>query len=234
MKWGDEDLVLIDTAGLRRRRQTARAMEKLAAIKAIRAMERTQVVVLVIDASEGVTDQDQRIARMAFERGKGVVVLLHKWDLVAGDAKTAHERAKSTESDLGFLERPYVIKTSIVGAQRDSGEGKAVNLDRAVDACLHTARALARRIATADLNEELERAVQEHAPPTYRGSRVRLLYATQASSEPPLIVVSANRGRCLEPAYERYLLRRFRKRWNLRGVPIRLVVRGRGRGGAPV
>jgi GTP-binding protein len=234
MKWGDEDLVLIDTAGLRRRRQTARAMEKLAAIKAIRAMERTQVVVLVIDASEGVTDQDQRIARMAFERGKGVVVLLHKWDLVAGDAKTAHERVSRAETALGFLERPHVIKTSIVGPERDAGEGNAINLDRAVDACLETARALARRIATADLNDELARAVAEHAPPTYRGNRVRLLYATQAGSDPPLIVVSANRGRCLEPAYERYLLRRFRRRWNLRGIPIRLVVRGRSRGGPSV
>ncbi|HRI08701.1 MAG TPA: ribosome biogenesis GTPase Der, partial [Nannocystaceae bacterium] len=118
-----KQLILIDTAGLRRRKQIARAQEKLAAIKSIRAMERTHVVVLVIDASDGVTDQDQRVARMAFERGKGVVVVLHKWDLVAGDKKLAHERMLEAEEGLGFLEQPYIVKTSVVGEGRDSGQG---------------------------------------------------------------------------------------------------------------
>ena len=228
----DKQLILIDTAGLRRRKQIARAQEKLAAIKSIRAMERTHVVVLVLDAAEGVTDQDQRVARMAFERGKGVVVVLHKWDQLAHDKKAAHQRVLETEEALGFLEQPYIVKTSVVGAGRDIGQGKAFNLDEVLVACLKTAHALRRHIPTADLNAELAAAVAEHSPPMHGAKPVKLLYATQAEREPPLIVISANLGRCLPPAYERYLLRRFRQRWGLRGVPVRLVVRARGRGNA--
>jgi GTP-binding protein len=227
---GDDELVLVDTAGMRRRRQAARAQEKLAVIKAIRSIERTEVVVLVIDASEGVADQDQRIARLAFRRGKGVVVALHKWDLVVGDARTVHERSRRASEALAFLERPHIIKSSVVGPGRDTGTGKAFGLDALVDACLATQGALSRRIPTADLNDELARAVAEHSPPTFRGRRVRLYYATQAETDPPLVVISANHGRCLDVAYERYLLRRIRTRWHLRGIPVRLVVRGRGRG----
>jgi GTP-binding protein len=228
-RYRDQDLVLIDTAGLRRRKQTSRAQEKLAAIKSIRAMERTEVVVLVVDASAGVTDQDQRIARMAFARGKGVVVLLHKWDLVAGDAKRAHEARAQAEDALGFLEHPFVVRSSVQGEGRDVGQGRGRGMTEVLDACLRTARALSRRISTAELNEELARAVTEHSPPAHQGHIVRLYFATQADRTPPFIVVAANRGRCLDPAYERYLVRRFRKRWDLRGVPVRMVVRGRDR-----
>lgn len=228
-KHRDQDLVLIDTAGLRRRKQVSRAQEKLAAIKSIRAMERTEIVVLVIDASQGVTDQDQRLARMAFTRGKGVVVVLHKWDLVAGDAKRAKEVLDRAEQGLAFLERPLTIRSSVVGDGRDVGEGRGRGLPAILDACLQTSRALGRRITTAELNEELARAVADHHPPAHRGKLVKLYFATQADRSPPFFVVSANRGRCLDVAYERYLVRRFRRRWNLRGVPVRLVVRGRDR-----
>jgi GTPase len=231
LRWKDEDFVICDTAGLRRRRQVARAQEQLAAIKAIRAMERTHVVVLVLDADTGVTDQDQRIARMAFERGKGVVVLLHKWDLVADDKKRTHEITTHTEEQLGFLEKPYIVKTSVVGRGRDAGKGHARNLDLIMTACRSTARALSKRVPTPDLNDELGRAVAELSPPAHHGKIVRLYYATQAATDPPLFAISSNHGRSLTPAYERYLLRRFRQRWDLRGVPIRIVVRGRGKGG---
>ena len=225
-----QPLILIDTAGLRRRKQIDRAMEKLAAIKAIRTMERTQVVVLVIDAAMGVTDQDQRIARMAHERGKGVVVAMNKWDLVAREKRAAHAAWAQVMDELAFLERPYVIKTSVVGPGSEVGQGQARGLDELLEACLKTARALGRRIPTADLNAELASAVAEHSPPMFGPRPVKLLFATQAESDPPLIVVAANHGRCLSPQYERYLLRRFRTRWDLRGVPVRLVVRGRGKG----
>jgi len=231
LRFRDQDLVLIDTAGLRRRKQISRAHEKLAAIKSIRAMERTEVVVLVVDASAGVTDQDQRIARMAFTRGKGVVVLLHKWDLVAGDAKRAQEVRTEAEEALGFLERPFMVRSSVVGDGRDVGQGHGRGMSELLDACLRTARALSRRIPTAELNDELARAVTEHSPPAHQGRIVRLYFATQADRTPPFLVVSANRSRCLDPAYERYLVRCFRKRWELRGVPVRMVVRGRGHEG---
>ncbi len=226
----DQEIVLIDTAGLRRRKQASRAHEKLAAIKSIRAMERTEVVVLVIDATAGVTDQDQRIARMSFERGKGVVVMLHKWDAVAGDKGHAHQVRAQAEQALAFLENPVMVRSSVVGKGRDAGQGHGRGLNEMLDGCLRTARSLNRRIATSELNEELAAAVAAHSPPAHQGRLVRLYFATQADRAPPFIVVSANRSRCLTTAYERYLLRRFRKRWHLRGIPIRLVVRGRQRG----
>jgi GTP-binding protein len=167
---------------------------------------------------------------MAHERGKGVVAVLNKWDLVARDKKAAHAVWAQAQDELAFLERPFLIKTSIVGAGRDLGQGRARGLDELLEACLHTAKALGRRISTADLNAELAAAVADHSPPMFGPKPVKLLFATQAESDPPLIVISANHGRCLSPAYERYLLRRFRTRWNLRGVPVRLVVRGRGKG----
>lgn len=231
LRHNDDDWVVIDTAGLRRRKQVAKAHEKLAAIKSIRAMERTEIVILVIDAAQGVTDQDQRIARMAFTRGKGVVVLLHKWDQIRGDAKRARDTLEHTKEALGFLEKPFIVKTSVVGEGRDTGEGRAFNLDDVLSACKQTAAALHRRIATSDLNEELRAAVRDHNPPSYRGKLVRLYFVTQADEAPPMFMVSANMGRCLSDAYEKYLLRRFRTRWGLRGVPIRLVVRARGRSG---
>jgi GTP-binding protein len=228
-RWRDQDLVLTDTAGLRRRKQIARAMEKLAAIKAIRTMERTQVVILVIDAQEGVTDQDQRIARMAFERGKGVVVALHKWDTIVGDGKAAKDRLEHTHETLAFLEHPWIVKTSVIGEGRDRGEGRTFNLDELLEAATATAKALAKHIPTSALNEELQAAVANHTPPVFRSRTVKMYYATQAETEPPLIVITANMGRCLSPEYERYLLRRIRTRWHLRGIPVRLVVRGRGK-----
>jgi GTP-binding protein len=228
-RFRDHDVVLIDTAGLRRRRQVARAQEKLAAIKSIRAMERTEIVVLVVDVTTGVTDQDQRLARMAFERGKGVVVQLHKWDLVVGDKKKARDIVARAEEALAFLEEPYIVRTSVIGEARDLGGGHGRGIDEVLEAALKTAAARNKHIPTSALNVELAAAVVAHHPPTHQGRPVKLYFATQADTSPPFIVLSANRGRCLQPAYERYLLRRFRKRWGLRGVPIRLVVRGRRR-----
>jgi len=229
-RWKKRELVLIDTAGLRRRKQIDKAMERIAAIRSVRTIERAQVCVLVIDATAGVTDQDQRIARMAFERGRGIVVAVHKWDLVVGDAKVSHGVMEQIEHELGFLERPHVVKTSVVGAGRDQGSGKAVGLDTLLAGCVRTYGALTRRIPTGELNAELQAAVLEHNPPMHKSKPVKLYFGTQAETDPPLIVISANRGRCLQPAYERYLLRRIRKRWDLRGVPVRIVVRARGRG----
>lgn len=231
MKHGNDDWVVIDTAGLRRRRAVARAQEKLAAIKSIRAMERTEVVVLTVDAEQGVTDQDQRIARMSFTRGKGVVVLLHKWDLIASDKKRTKEVLDHAKRELHFLENPYIVKTSVLGEGRDEGEGRVLGLDALLEACKRTAGSLRKRVSTSDLNGELKAATTHNPPPLSRGRPVKLLFITQADRSPPLFVISANHGRSLAPAYEKFLLRWFRKKWSLRGVPIRVVVRGRGQGG---
>ena len=117
-----------------------------------------------------------------------------------------------------------------MGAGRDVGAGKPIGLRKLLDGCLRTASALHRRIPTRALNDELADAVANHSPPMHGSKPVRLLFASQAERNPPLIVISANHGRCLAPAYERYLLRRIRERWDLHGIPVRLVVRARGKG----
>jgi hypothetical protein len=125
---------------------------------------------------------------------------VNKWDLVARDKRAAHAAWAQAMDELAFLERPYVIKTSVVGAGSEVGQGQARGLDELLEACLKTARALGRRIPTADLNAELASAVAEHSPPMFGPRPVKLLFATQAESDPPLIVVAANHGRCLSPA----------------------------------
>lgn len=229
-RYQDKDLVLIDTAGVRRRRQVARAMEKLAAIKSIRTMERTHVVVMVIDATQGVTDQDQRLARMAFERGKAVVVALTKWDLLREKGGPATQEALlQAKHALAFLEQPLIVKSSVVGDGRDEGQGKAFNLEELLVAALKTSAAWNKRISTSDLNDEMRAAVMAHSPPMHKSQPVRLYFATQTDTAPPFLVISANRARCLVPEYERFLLRRIRRRWGLWGVPVRMVVRGRSK-----
>src|SRR5690606_22154265 len=153
------------------------------------------VILLVIDARHGPTDQDQRLARMAFERGKGVVVMLHKWDTFAGDRKAATEVSKRTGEARACLESPQVMGTPALGECRDRGSGRGRGLDEAIEVALATARARAKRIPTADLNDGIARAVAEHRPPTHHGHPVKLYFATQADREPPFIVISANRAR---------------------------------------
>jgi GTP-binding protein len=131
---------------------------------------------------------------------------------------------------LAFLERPDLVKTSTTGQGRDVGQGRSYNLDDLLSACWRTGQALARHVSTSDLNDEVAKAVLDYTPPMHQRRNVKLYFATQAENNPPLIVISANMGRCLTPAYERYLLRRLRLRWDLRGIPIRLVVRARGTG----
>ena len=126
-------------------------------------MERTEIVVLTVDAEEGVTDQDQRIARMSFTRGKGVVVLLHKWDLIASDKKRTKEVLDHAKRELHFLENPYIVKTSVLGDGRDTGEGRVLGLEALLEACKRTAGSLRKRVTTSDLNGELKAAT--HAQP---------------------------------------------------------------------
>jgi GTPase len=210
-------VVLIDTAGLRRRTRVVESVEYYSTQRTHQALVRADVVVLVIDAREGITDQDQRIARTAYEAGRGIVVAVNKWDLLRGYSVEQVQRV--AQRQLRFLAAVRVCPTSAV---RREGIGALM------DAVFHTAAVRASRIPTGPLNRALTQAVAAAAPAAdSRGHRLHVYYATQPESEPPTIVLFVNDPRLMTADYQRYLERRVRDAFDLAGTPIRWTLRGR-------
>ena len=206
-----KNYLLIDTAGVRRKSKVHEAVEKFSIIKALQAMERAQVVIALLDAREGVTEQDVSLMGLAVERGRALVVVTNKWDGLS----TEHKRqvASELERRLPFLDFAERMTISAL-------HGTAVgDLLPAVERAYHAAT---RDLSTTDLNRELENAVAEHAPPLVRGRRIRLRYAHQGGRNPPVIVIHGNQTEKLPEAYRRYLINRFRKAFRLHGTPVRI------------
>ena len=208
----DKKYLLIDTAGVRRKSKVHEAIEKFSIIKALQAMERAQVVIALLDAHEGVTEQDVSLMGLTVERGRALVVVTNKWD---GLSKDQRRHVKSElDRRLPFLDFAERMTISAL-------HGTAVgDLLPAVERAY---RAATRDISTADLNRELENAVTAHAPPLVRGRRIRLRYAHQGGRNPPVIVIHGNQTDKLPEAYRRYLINRFRKAFRLQGTPVRLA-----------
>ena len=208
---GDKKYLLIDTAGVRRKAKVHEAVEKFSVIKALQAMERAQVVMAVLDAQEGVTEQDVSLLGLVVERGRALVVVTNKWDGLSAEQK----RHVKNELDrrLPFLEYADRITISAL-------HGTAVG--DLLPAAEHAYKAATRDLSTAALNKALEEAVNAHAPPLVRGRRIRLRYAHQGGRNPPVIVIHGNQTNRLPEAYRRYLINRFRKVFRLKGTPVRL------------
>ncbi len=206
-----KNYLLIDTAGVRRKSKVHEAVEKFSIIKALQAMERAQVVIALLDAREGVTEQDVSLMGLALERGRALVVVTNKWDGLSHDQK----RHVKNELDrrLPFLDFAERMTISAL-------HGTAVG--DLLPAAERAYRAATRDLSTTELNRELERAVTAHAPPLVRGRRIRLRYAHQGGRNPPVIVIHGNQTEKLPEAYRRYLINRFRKAFRLRGTPVRL------------
>ena len=206
-----KNYLLIDTAGVRRKSKVHEAVEKFSIIKALQAMERAQVVIALLDAREGVTEQDVSLMGLAVERGRALVVVTNKWDGLSHEQKR-HIKVE-LERRLPFLDFAERMTISAL-------HGTAVgDLLPAVERAYHAAT---RDLSTTDLNHELENAVAEHAPPLVRGRRIRLRYAHQGGRNPPVIVIHGNQTEKLPEAYRRYLINRFRKAFRLQGTPVRI------------
>lgn len=206
--------VLIDTAGVRRKSRVHEAVEKFSIIKALQAIEQAGVVIAVLDAREGVTEQDVSLMGLIAERGKALVVVVNKWDGLT--AAQRREVRDALDRRLPFLEFARRITVSAL-------HGTAVgDLLPAVD---NAYRAATRDLPTGDLTRELENAVIAHTPPLVRGRRIRLRYAHQGGRNPPVIVIHGNQTEQLPDAYRRYLVNWFRKAFRLKGTPVRLVFR---------
>jgi len=210
-------IVLIDTAGLRRRTHVAEKIEYYSTRRTYDALARADVAVLVVDATEGITDQDQRIARTAYEEGRAVAVAVNKWDLLTG--YTVDQVQRVAQEQLRFLGTVPITTTSAV-----RGEG----IDTLMHAVFRAAAARASRIPTGPLNRVIEQAVRTSEPaadPT--GRRLHIYYATQAQTRPPVFVLFVNDPALFTVEYRRYLERRLRAAFDLGGTPVRWALRGR-------
>jgi GTP-binding protein len=210
----DRKYELIDTAGIRRKAKVHEVIEKFSIIKALQAIERAQVVIAVLDAQEGVTEQDVSLLGLILERGRALVVVTNKWDgLSATERKHVRDELDRRLPFLDFAER---ITISAL-------HGTAVgDLLPAVERAF---RAATRGLSTTDLTRELESAVTAHPPPLVRGRRIRLRYAHQGGRNPPVIVIHGNQTDKVPEAYRRYLINRFRRAFKLKGTPVRLALK---------
>lgn len=204
--------VLVDTAGVRRKSKVHETVEKFSIIKALQAMERAQVVIAVLDAQEGVTEQDVSLMGLVVERGRALVVVANKWDGLMPDQR--RQVRNDLERRLPFLD---YAKRMTISALHGTAVGNL--LPEAEKAY----KAATRDMPTSDLNKVLEEAVVAHAPPLIRGRRIKLRYAHQGGRNPPVIVIHGNQTEKLPEAYRRYLINRFRKVFRLLGTPVRLV-----------
>jgi GTP-binding protein len=208
----DRKYLLIDTAGIRRKARVHEAIEKFSIVKALQAIERAQVVIAVLDAQEGVTEQDVSLLGLVMERGRALVVVTNKWDGLPPDQRK--QVRDDLDRRLPFLDFAERMTISAL-------HGTAVgDLLPAVERAFSAAT---RDLSTTELTRELESAVIAHSPPLVRGRRIRLRYAHQGGRNPPVIVIHGNQTNKLPETYRRYLINRFRKAFKLKGTPVRLA-----------
>jgi GTP-binding protein len=221
LAWGRSELVLIDTAGIRRRGKVASgpAAERYSTLRSLKAISRADVAVLLIDAADGLTAQDAHIAGYVVEDGKGLVVAVNKWDLLTEKTdRTFDAFVSDIHREAPFLDFAPVVSISALTGQR---------IDRVLELALDIWGARRRRIPTAELNRVLSEAVARQVPPVVRGRRPKLFYGTQVGVAPPTFVLFANDSGAIHFSYRRYLENRLRDAYGFVGTPIRLVFRDR-------
>jgi GTP-binding protein len=212
------DYTFIDTAGLRRKSKIKEDLERYSIIRTVSAVERCDVAVVVIDAVEGITEQDAKIAGIAHEEGKGLIIAVNKWDAIEKNDKTMKEFTDKVRSTLSFAYYAELIFISALSGQR------LPKLFDTVDAILENQ---AQRVATGVLNEILTEAVALQQPPSDKGKRLKIFYMTQVSVKPPTFVIFVNDKKLMHFSYQRYLENRIRDSFGFRGTPLRFLIRER-------
>lgn len=215
---GDKEYVFIDTAGLRRKSRIKEDLERYSVIRTVAAVERCDVAILVIDAEEGITEQDAKIAGIAHERGKGMIIAVNKWDLVEKDDKTIYKYTNKVREVLAYMSYAELVFVSAKTGQRFP---KIFDL---LDVVIENH---ALRVQTGVLNEILAEAVAMKQPPSDKGKRLKLYYITQVSVKPPTFVVFINDRQLMHFSYTRYLENQIRNTFGFRGTPIHIIARER-------
>ena len=208
--------VFIDTAGIRRKSKVTENLEKYSVMRTLLAVERADVCILMIDANEGVTEQDTKIAGEAHEAGKGIIIAVNKWDEYEKDTNTTEKYKKEIYNKLSYLSYAPIIFISAKTGQRVNKLYELIN---------NVANQNAMRVSTSVLNQVLNEAIAIVQPPSDKGKRLKLFYMTQASTKPPTFVVFVNDKQLFHFSYERYLINQLRKEFVLTGTPIRVIVR---------
>ena len=212
------DFVLIDTAGMRRKSRIEDQLEKYSVIRAKMAVERANVCVIMIDGTEGFTEQDSKVAGLAHEMGKACIVAVNKWDAVQKDGKTMDSYRKKLMNDFSFMSYAPIIFISAKTGQR---------LDRLFELIKFVDEQNAMRISTGKLNDVLAAATARVQPPTDKGKRLKIYYMTQASTRPPTFVCFVNKAELFHYSYQRYIENQIREVFGLEGTPVRFVIRER-------
>ena len=214
-----KDYVFIDTAGVRRRTRIVDKVEKFSVIKAFRAIDRADIAIVMLDATEGVTDQDARIAGYAFEKGRGVILALNKWDLVPKDSNTAAQVAEAVRATLKYIDHAPVTTLSALKGTR------AVKIFSLIQALNDR---YTKRISTGELNRFLERVVEENRPGMHRKTKpIKIYYLTQIRTKPPTFMFFCNYPESIHFSYRRFLENRIRETFDFGGSPIKLVLKKR-------
>ena len=208
--------VFIDTAGIRRKSKVDEKIEKYSVMRSLLAVERADVCLLMIDANEGVTEQDRKIAGEAHEAGKASIIVINKWDAYEKDEHSMEKYKKQVYSELAYLSYAPIIFISAKTGQRVNKLFELIN---------QVANQNALRVSTAVLNQVLNEAIAIVQPPTDKGKRLKIYYMTQASTKPPTFVVFVNDKKLFHFSYERYLVNQIRKEFTLTGTPVRIMVR---------
>ena len=213
-----KEYVFIDTAGLRRKSRIKEELEKYMIVRTVSAVERADIVVLVIDAVEGVTEQDAKIAGIAHERGKAVIIAVNKWDAVEKDDKTIYRVTEKVRNTLSYMPYAEILFVSAKSGQR---------LPKLFETIDMVSENHAMRVATGVLNEILSEAVAMKQPPSDKGKRLRLYYITQVSVKPPTFVIFVNDRELVHFSYTRYIENQVRQTFGFRGTPLRFIIRER-------
>ena len=211
--------MLIDTAGMRRKGKIDEAIERYSVMRSLRAVDRADVVLMVINAEEGITEQDKKIAGYAHESGKGVIIVVNKWDVFPDkDDKSTLRFTEDLRDEIGFLQYAPVLYTSALTGQR---------IHRITELVKYVADQQSMRIQTSVLNELIRDAVSVNPPPSHRGKQLKIFFMTQADIQPPKFIIFINDPELMHFSYLRFLENRLRESFGFEGTPLKLIVRGR-------
>lgn len=210
--------LLIDTAGIRRKGRVSQKLEKYSVVDALRSIERADVVLIVVNAEEGVTEQDAKIAGYAFEAGRACIIVVNKWDVLEKDTATLGKFVDRVRTDFKFLSFAPIVFISALTGQR---------IHRVMEEVEMVFEQYAKRVSTSQLNQVFAEVTATHPPPIYMGRRIKLYYATQVSAKPPTFMIFSNRPEGIHFSYERYIINKLREAFGFMGTPLRLVLKGK-------
>ena len=221
VKYHGKEYIFVDTAGLRRKSKVKEELERFSIIRAVAAVEKADVVIVMIDATEGVTEQDAKIAGIAHDRGKGIIVAVNKWDAVEKDDKTMYRKKEKIRQVLSFMPYAEILFISVKTSQRLS------KIFETIDVVLENN---SMRVATGVLNEIVSEAVAMQQPPSDKGKRLKIFYVTQVAVKPPTFVIFVNDKELMHFSYVRYLENRIRDTFGFAGTALKFIVRERKEG----